>query len=338
VTADGHPGGRRDAQPSDDRDLDILVVGEINPDIVVSDPDPVPAFDQVERIVGSIRMTVGSSSAIFACGAARLGLRVAFCGVVGDDPFGRYMLEEMAGRGVDVSACTVDPDRPTGATVVLTSGKDRAILTAMGSIGALDIDMLPPSLVDRARHLHSGSFFLQERSRDRLPAFFAAGRARGLTTSFDTNWDPAGEWDGGVGGMLGAADVFFPNAAEARRIAGIEDVEEAARELAARGAVGRTDGGPIVAVKLGPAGALACRSDGTMLRVPAMSIVALDTTGAGDSFNAGFLRAWLDGADLRDSLELGVVCGALSTRASGGVDGQPTFAEAREAAASWVGG
>jgi sugar/nucleoside kinase (ribokinase family) len=327
-----------DGRANETRDLDILVVGEINPDIVVSDPDPVPAFDQVERIVGSIRMTVGSSSAIFACGAARLGLHVAFCGVVGDDAFGRFMLDAMAGRGIDVSACSVEPDRPTGATVVLTSGTDRAILTALGSIGALDVDTIPPSLVDRARHLHSGSFFLQETSRDRLPAFFAAARARGLTTSFDTNWDPAGEWNSGVDAMLQAADVFFPNAAEARRIASTEDVEEAARLLAARGAVGRTDGGPIVAVKLGPAGALACPADGAILRVPATSVDAVDTTGAGDSFNAGFLRAWLDGADLRDSLELGVVCGALSTRASGGVDGQPTLPEAREAAARRAGG
>ena len=322
--------------PARDRDIDVLVVGEINPDIVVADPNPVPAFDEVERIVGSISMTVGSSSAIFACGAARLGLRVAFTGVVGDDAFGRYMLDELAGRGIDVSACTVDPERPTGATVILTSGSDRAILTAMGSIGTLDVETIPPALTDRARHLHSGSFFLQDRSRSRLPAFFAAARERGLTTSFDTNWDPSGGWDGGVTAMLAAADLSFPNAAEARRIAGVDDVEEAARALATRGAVGRTDGGPIVVVKLGTAGALACRPDGVVTHVPAMPIEAVDTTGAGDSFNAGFLRAWLDGADLRDSLELGVVCGALSTRARGGVDGQPTLAEAREAAAHWA--
>ena len=84
--------------------------GEINPDIVISDPDPVPVFGEVERLVGSIRMTVGSSSAIFACGAARLELRVAFCGVVGDDVFGRFMLDEMVQRGIDISACTVDAD------------------------------------------------------------------------------------------------------------------------------------------------------------------------------------------------------------------------------------
>lgn len=317
------------------RDLDVLVVGEINPDIVVADPDPAPVFGEVERIVGSIRMTVGSSSAIFACGASRLDLRVAFCGVVGDDPFGRFMLAEMTDRGIDVAACVVDPNRPTGATVILSSGADRAMLTALGTIGALDLAAVPQGLVVRARHVHAGSVFLQEASRAQLPTFFAAARAHGLTTSFDTNWDPAGRWDG-VLEVLRAADLFFPNAAEARRIARVDDVEEAARTLAAAGSAGRADGGPTVVVKLGSGGALACRADVPIVRVPAMPIEPADTTGAGDSFAAGFLRAWLDGAGLRASLALGAACGALSTQAIGGVDGQPSLAEAHAALAAWA--
>jgi sugar/nucleoside kinase (ribokinase family) len=221
--------------------------------------------------------------------------------------------------------------------VILTSGADRAMLTAMGSIGALDIDAVPPALVGRARHLHTGGFYLQERSRDRLPAFFAAAREQGLTTSFDTNWDPTDRWDGGVAAMLTASDIFFPNAAEARRIAGVDDVEAAARALAATGSIWREDGGPIVAVKLGASGALACRAEGPIVRVPALPTEPTDTTGAGDSFDAGFLHAWLDGGDLRDCLELGVVCGALSTRRAGGVDGQATLPEASSARSSWLG-
>jgi sugar/nucleoside kinase (ribokinase family) len=314
-----------------DRNIDIVVVGDINPDIIVADPDPVPIFDEVERVVDSIRMTVGSSSAIFACGAARLGLRVAFAGVVGDDALGRFMLDAMAERGIDVSACAVDPHRPTGATVILTSPSQRAMLTAMGAIGALDVDAVPSSLIGRARHLHIGAFYLQDRSRARLPGFFATARERGLTTSFDTNWDPTERWDGGVVETLRASDVFFPNAVEARRIARIDDVDEAAAALATMGAEARTDGGPVVAVKLGAAGALAVTAGGPIVRVPALPVDPVDTTGAGDSFDAGFLRAWLDGGDLRESLELGVACGALSTGRLGGVDGQPTLAEAQAA-------
>lgn len=307
--------------------IDILVVGEINPDIVVSDPQPAPAFGEVERYVESVVMTVGSSSAIFACGAARLGLRVAFFGVVGDDALGRFMLDALRQRMVDVSACVVDPVLPTGASVILTSGHDRAILTGQGSIGAMNVDAVPDALIRRTRHIHSGHFFLQETSRPRLPAFFAAARARGITTSFDTNWDPADRWDGGVEEMLGACDLFFPNAVEARRLSGVDDVEEAARALARRAHAGRRDDGPIVAVKLGPGGALACRAEGPLVRIPAFPVETVDTTGAGDSFNAGFLAAWLQGADLADGLRWGAAAGALSTRRLGGIDGQPTTAE-----------
>jgi sugar/nucleoside kinase (ribokinase family) len=316
------------------QDLDILVLGEINPDVVVSDPDPVPAFGQVERIVGSISMTVGSSSAIFACGAARLGLAVAFAGVVGDDPFGRFMIAALAARGIDVSGCQVDPAQPTGASVILTSGRDRAILTAVGTIGSLDVDAVPPQLLARARHLHSGSFFLQDRSRDRLPAVFEAARAGGQTASFDTNWDPTERWDG-VEAMLRAADLFFPNDVEARRIAGTDDVEAAARELGRIGAEGRTDGGPLIVVKLGADGALATRCDGPLVRAHAFPVTPLDTTGAGDSFDAGFLRAWLDGKSTEDALGYGAVCGALSTLGLGGVDAQPTRVEAEAVLAGW---
>src|SRR5664279_1288608 len=109
------------------RDLDILVVGEINPDVIVRAADPTPAFGQVERFVDSIDLVIGSSSAIFACGAARLGLRTAFVGVVGDDPMGRFMLDAMRARGVDVAGCRVDREVPTGASVILTSGSERAL-------------------------------------------------------------------------------------------------------------------------------------------------------------------------------------------------------------------
>lgn len=317
------------------RDIDILVVGEINPDIVVSDPDPVPQFGEIERVVDAVTMTIGSSSAIFACAAARLGSRVSFVGVVGDDPFGRFMLEAMAGRGVDVSACTVDPDRPTGATVILSSGRDRAMLTAMGTIGALDVEKVPAALLDRARHVHLGGFFLQADSHERLPGFFAAARGRGLSTSFDTNWDPTETWDGGVFDLLAVADVVLPNAAEATRIARVDDPADAARLLAERGARGRVDAGPVVVVKQGASGALASAAGAAVVRVAAMPVEAIDTTGAGDTFDAGFLHAWLSGAGLSESLELGAVCGALSTSRVGGVDGQPTLQEATAALATW---
>ena len=320
-----------------ERDTDILVVGEINPDIVVTDADPAPMFGQVERAVRSISMTVGSSSAIFACGAARLGLRVAFHGVVGDDPFGRFMLEELAAREVDVAACVVDPDLPTGATVILTDGTDRAILTAIGAIAALDVGAVPGGLVDRARHLHAGGYYLYgPAARAGLPGLFETARASGVTTSFDTNWDPDEVWDGGVLELLRNADVFLPNAEEVRRIARNDDAEAAARSLAAIAGGGtgrrrpdhRRQAGRDRCVRGDGRGRGRARS-GVERRRRAMRPVPATPSEPGSCVR------WLDGGSLLESLELGVVCGGLSTRAIGGVDGQPTLSEARQALASW---
>jgi sugar/nucleoside kinase (ribokinase family) len=308
-----------------ERDIDILVLGEVNPDVIVRGADPRPQFGQVERFVDAIDLVIGSSSAIFACGAARLGLRVAFVGVVGDDAMGRFMLDAMRSRGVDVSACRVDATVPTGASVILVGGADRAILTAPGTVPLLRDEDIPAGLVDRARHLHAGSVFLLDALRPRLAGRFEGARRAGITTSVDCNWDPRGTWDGGLRRILGQTNVFLPNAAEAMRVARRDTVEDAARALVAVGP-------DVVAVKCGADGALAAEPDGTVTRVPALAVDLLDTTGAGDSFDAGFLAGWLAGRPVRDCLALGVACGSLSTRGVGGTAAQPTLAEAKAAA------
>ena len=308
-----------------DRDIDVLVLGEVNPDVIVRAADPRPVFGQVERFVDSIDLVIGSSSAIFACGAARLGLRTAFVGVVGDDPMGRFMLDAMRERGVDVGGCRVDPDVPTGATVILTSGTDRAILTAPGTVPLLRAEDVPAALVARARHLHVGSLFMLDALRPRLGAVLAAARGAGLTTSVDCNWDPRDTWDGGMRGILRETDVFLPNAAEATRITGLPDVEVAALAL--------VEAGPrIVAVKCGADGAFATERGGRLTRQPPLAVDVVDTTGAGDSFDAGFIAGLLAGRPVRDCLALGIAAGSLSTLRVGGTAAQPTLPEAEAAA------
>jgi sugar/nucleoside kinase (ribokinase family) len=312
-------------------DLDLLVLGEINPDIVVRDPDPRPAFGQHERLVETVELTVGSSSAILACAAARLGLRVALVGVVGDDELGRFMLRALTESGVDVSACRVDPSTPTGASVILSDGTDRAILTALGTIGAVRADDVPVDLLGRARHLHVGSYYLQAAARPGLPRLFGHARSIGLSTSVDGNWDPTGRWDGGLRELLAQTDVFFPNEVELARLTGADDPADGVARLTAE-APGLT-----VAVKLGSEGGLVRDTDASVIRRPALPVGAIDTTGAGDAFDAGFLLGWLEGASPERCLELAVACGSLSTLGVGGVASQPDR-PALEAAIAAAGG
>ena len=151
--------------------FDILVAGEINPDLILSG-NVLPEFGQVEKLVDSAVLAVGSSSAIFACGAARLGLKVAFIGVCGQDVFGRFMLDKMQKRGVDVSNVIVRADGPTGICVILNQGSDRAILTHLGLIADLKSSDIPEGLLRQAHHLHVASYFLQTKLQPGLPALF----------------------------------------------------------------------------------------------------------------------------------------------------------------------
>ncbi len=309
-------------------DIDLLVIGDAVPDVVVAGLPGPPPFRQTEQLVQAGTLTVGGSSAIVACGGARLGLRVAFVGTVGDDAGGRFMLDELAARGVDTSGCTVVSGGVTGLTVHLVlggAGRDRSMLTALGCVADLEPRMVPRSLVERARHLHVGSFFLLPKLAPGLPGLFAEARSAGRATSLDSQGDWSGRWRGGLHETLRATDVFLPNRDEAFAAAGTRDLDHALARLARLG--------PLPVVKLGADGAIALDA-GQEVRVAAPRARPVDTIGAGDSFDAGFLYGRLHGWPTLDCLELAVTCGSLSTAAAGGVAAQPTLAEARVAMAS----
>jgi sugar/nucleoside kinase (ribokinase family) len=296
----------------------VLCAGEINVDLVLQGYTEFPTPGK-EVLVRDCQLVLGSATAIMAMGLARLGTPVAFVGRVGDDVWGRYCLEDMASRGIDLARVIRGGGPRTGITVSITHPGDRALVTYLGAIAALTGADVPDAAMAGLDHLHASSFYFQEGLRPDLPDVFArAGRA-GLTTSLDTGFDPSGRWDGGLRETLRQTDLFFPNEVELQALTGCPDPEEGLRALAN----GRTR----VVAKLGADGAMALEG-GRVVHVPAYPVQAVDTTGAGDSFNAGFLHRWLQGAPLEDCLRLGAACGALSTLALGGTAAQPTLDEA----------
>ncbi|MBK8617599.1 MAG: carbohydrate kinase family protein [Anaerolineales bacterium] len=297
--------------------FDILVAGEINPDLILTG-DVKPEFNQVEKLVDSAALTVGSSSAIFACGAARLGLKVAFIGVCGDDVFGRFMLDEMQKRNVDVSHVIIRSGGQTGLSVILNRNVDRAILTHSGLIADLQASDIPDDLLRQSRHLHVASYFLQTKLQPDLPALFQRAHSLGLTTSLDTNYDPSEKWLG-FDELLSATDVFLPNKTEALSITKLTDVESAARQLANKS--------KLAAIKLGAEGALAC-SQNNLTQSSSIPVNVVDTVGAGDTFDSGFMYGYLNNWLIEKSLKLACVCGAMSTQKAGGTEGQPALDEA----------
>lgn len=298
--------------------FDVLVAGEINPDLILSGPGLEPRFGQQEVLVDSASLTIGSSSAIFACGAARLGLKVAFVGKCGDDLFGRFMLEEMQKRGVDTKYVIVIPDQATGLSIILNRGVDRAILTHLGLIPALTSEEVSDDLLCQARHLHVASYFLQTALQPGLPRLFARARSLGLTTSLDTNYDPSESWSG-FGELLAVTNIFLPNEAEACSLTGAETADSAATLLSERVET--------LAIKLGARGTMGV-TEGKKFEVASIPVEVVDTVGAGDSFDAGFIYAYLQDWPLKQALRFAAICGALSTRAAGGTAAQAALSDA----------
>ena len=296
------------------QDLDLLVIGDCNPDVVVVGADVTPAFGQQEKLVSAISLVVGGSASIMAVAAARLGLRVALVAAVGADPAGDFMLRQLAAEGVDTSGMVIRPDLATAITVVLSQASDRAILTAVGAMPTLSAEDVPAHLLARVRHLHVSSYFLLERSLGPgLAGLFRAARSSGITTSLDTNWDPAERWgDGQLRAVLANTDVLMPNEAEALSISGTTDIADAVRAL--------TAAGPALVLKLGSEGVLS--ADGSQWHQAgppaALDGPLVDATGAGDCCDAGVVAGLLRGMDLAAAAGLGCAVGSASTRAAGG--------------------
>ncbi|CAN5700829.1 sugar kinase [soil metagenome] len=300
------------------RPPEVLVIGDANPDLVLTgDPtNLVPQFGQVEKLVDSADLVLGGSAAIAACGLARLGVPTALAALVGDDFFGEFVRRELTAAGVDTRWVRTDPAVATALSVVLSAG-DRAILTFPGALAATGPDVVDRDLLNQVRHVHSASMFLQPRLAPHLPDIFAAARSGGATTSLDTNWDPAELWHG-VFPLLENTDIVFPNTAELIAMTGCADVDGAAERVLELGCR--------VALKDGASGGRLWEPGRAVIAAPASATDAVDTTGAGDSFDAGYISAMIEGRSGADCLARAVVCGSLSTRSLGG-----TAAQARRA-------
>jgi sugar/nucleoside kinase (ribokinase family) len=311
--------------------IDVLVIGDANPDLLLTG-DTVPRFGQAEQLLDSADLLLGGSAAIVACGLARLGLRTALAAVVGEDQFGAVVLDRLRAAGIDVSAVTADPNIPTGLSVVLSQPHDRAILTLPGTIPVLGVDAVRRAWERlKPRHVHIASYFLQPALAAALPALLDELAEHGTTISLDTNWDPAERWSG-LDEVLRRVDVFLPNREEALGIASavrgqrLDELDEAGTALSELGCR--------VVVKAGADGGVTFERGERVASAPGLALEVVDTTGAGDSFDAGYLAAYLDG-DVDDEftrLRWAAVAGSLSVRGRGGTGAQASGAELAGAA------
>ncbi len=305
--------------------MKILIAGELNVDLVLQNYHAFPSLGR-EVLVDGVSLTLGSASAICAAGLAKLGDEVVFAGKLGCDSWGDLCLDSLTQLGVDCSLIVREANIKTGITVSITA-QDRALVTYLGSIAELRARDVRDEDLKKCSHLHVSSFFLQKALRPDLKSLFSRAHGFGLTTSLDPGFDPEEQWGDDLFDVLTEVDVFFPNEVE---LAAISD----------RNAAALRNGRTLTIAKLGSQGCRAIGKD-LDLSVPSFPVTPVDTTGAGDSFNAGFLHAWVPLAHargwdsgksghLRQAMQFAAACGALSTLALGGTTGQPNEWQALE--------
>jgi len=291
------------------KDIDVIVIGELNVDIILNGIESFPVIGK-EILADSMSVTLGSSSAIFASNLSSLGAKVSFLGKVGEDNFARVVLDSLNSKKVDTSHIIKSHSLSTGATIVLNYDQDRANITYPGAMNDLKLNDIDFGFLARARHMHFSSCFLQPGIRPDLATLFRKAKESGLTTSLDTQWDPEEKWELPLEDLLPFVDLFLPNMKEFMFLTnsnsaseGIEKIRSFAR---------------YVVIKNGSDGALAWNGK-EMIHQPAfVNNKVIDCVGAGDSFNAGFIKDFIHNEPLKRCLESGALAGAVNTTVGGG--------------------
>jgi sugar/nucleoside kinase (ribokinase family) len=290
--------------------FDVTIAGELNLDLILYGyPEDLPV--ERELLADDFRMTLGSSSAILAHNLAALGARVGFVTCTGKDDLGRIARERLAGSGVDLTRAPTLESAGTGVTVILPHGKHRHMFTYAGTIASLKASDLDLDYLGSSRHFHLSSLYLQSGLTADVPALFARLKEAGLTISLDTNDDPEDRWGFPLHEVLPFVDVFLPNERELMRITQKGTLGEALEDLSPRV--------QCIAVKCGARGSVVKTAREFVTADPVV-VDPVDTIGAGDSYNAGFLFAWLQGLGLQACAYAGNVTGALSTQRPGGTE------------------
>lgn len=287
----------------------LLVVGELNIDLILNQIHGFPEIG-AEKVAENMNFTLGSSSAILASNIAALGVPTSFCGLLGQDNFGDFILKELKEKNVDTRFVGRSENHKTGITVVMNYDQDRANITYCGAMNVLSMEHIPWENISEFSHLHFSNYFLQPGMKPFIVEFFRKAKEEGLTTSLDLQVDPEGKWDFDYKNCLPFVDVFLPNESELLNLSGKNNLDEAIEIIKSY-----TN---ILALKLGDKGGRVVTKLEDITIKPYLNEKYKDAIGAGDSFNAGFLKKFLSGASLKDCLDYANLTGSLSTTEAGG--------------------
>lgn len=292
------------------KEFDIIALGELNVDLILNQIEGEPEIGK-EKFAKQMTLTLGSSTAIFAANAAALGAKVAFCGMIGNDSFGDLVEQSLQEKGVDTRYLIRQDKYATGATICMSYDEDRANLTYQGAMDFMSLEDINPEIFKTTKHIHISSIYMQSGVKRDLVKILELCKENGVTTSLDSQWDPAEKWDLDYKTVLPLVTVFMPNETELKFLTQSQTLDEAIEKIR-----------PYInaaVIKCGSRGSLLMRQ-GKQDRVQKalLNKNVVDCIGAGDSFNSGFITRLAAGDPLDVCQQYGNMTGAVNTTAAGG--------------------
>ncbi|MFD1254153.1 putative sugar kinase YdjH [Devosia equisanguinis] len=281
----------------------VLSLGRIYCDMVFRGLDGMPQLGR-EMFARDFTMTPGGGALITAAHLSANGRSSALLARFGTDALSTALSPQIEQLGLDLQFLDRNDSAGPQLTVVMVNDSDRAFLSRRAG-HARPASFEQALAWPEAGHLHIAEYATLHEMRDAI----SAAKAKGLTVSLDPSWDDELIRDPLFFERTAGIDVFMPNEEEAHALTGAKDPREALAILARHF--------PVVTLKCGGDGAMLAMGD-TVYTLPSPKVRVIDTTGAGDAFNAGFLDAWLDGAEPEACLAAAIGAGSRSVQASGG--------------------
>lgn len=292
------------------KQYDVVAIGELNVDLILNRIQGEPQVGK-EIFAEDMILTLGSSTAIFAANIACLGSKTGFVGMIGKDIFGSLVEKSLSEKGVDTSMLIKSDKSSTGATICLNYNEDRANVTYQGAMDIMSFEDIDKTLFNKTKHIHLSSVFMQSGIKRDLLEILKYAKQNNVTTSLDTQWDPNEKWDMNYEEILPYVNIFLPNETELKFLTQSETLEEAIKKIE-----------PFInvcVVKRGRKGSILLQKGLEPVEIDAcLNDQVVDAIGAGDSFNAGFIHAFVKGAAAVDAQINGNLTGAVNTTAAGG--------------------
>lgn len=285
--------------------FDIICIGIVVADIIVKPVDKIPHRGKLE-LIDSIELFSGGCAANAAIDIAKIGLNVAIAGKVGNDSFGKYISGKLEEEGVDVSGLVTGDNSITSTSVVLSdTNGERSFLHCLGANAEFKASDIKYQLIKDSKIVFiAGALLMPSFDGDVCAEVLKYAKKAGKYTALDTAWDSKGRWMEVLNPCMKFIDLFIPSYEEAVELSGKESNEEIADFFLSMGV-------KVVVIKLGKEGCFIKSKNSEKYLIPTYSsIMAVDTTGAGDSFVAGFLTGLAKGWSL---FECGKFANAVGT-------------------------